>query len=176
VTEAIRIVRAGGRHVGPAWRVIDSSRAALAAQGVLQWDAVYPSRDVVADDARRGVLYVLEDDRDRCLACVTLDDKQADEYRALAWTTAEPALVVHRLCVDPLEQGRGHARRLMDFAEAHAAANGYASVRLDAYTGNPRAAALYRRRGYREVGQIAFPRRNLPFCCFELGVPRPSER
>jgi ribosomal protein S18 acetylase RimI-like enzyme len=58
----------------------------------------------------------------------------------------------------------------MEFAELYATRSGYASVRLDAYTGNPRSVNLYRRRGYREVGQIRFPRRELPFWCFELIV------
>jgi hypothetical protein len=61
----------------------------------------------------------------------------------------------------------------MDFAESHAARSGYASIRLDAYTGNPRSVQLYRRRGYREVGQVYFPRRTLPFWCFELIVDGP---
>jgi ribosomal protein S18 acetylase RimI-like enzyme len=124
----------------------------------------------VEADVARGALYVLEDDAGRCVASVALDETQSEEYASLVWTTAEPALVVHRLCVDPAVQGRGYAHRLMDFAESHAAGCGCASVRLDAYTANPRSVELYRRRGYREVGQIRFPRRELPFWCFELDV------
>ncbi|WP_173049782.1 hypothetical protein [Nitrospira sp. KM1] len=48
-------------------------------------------------------------------------------------------------------------------------------VRLDAYSGNPQALTLYRRRGYREAGQVTFPRRALPFICFEFEV-RPNHR
>jgi len=167
---AMRVIRAEARHVDPAWRVMDRCRAALAAAGIRQWDDVYPTRDVIAEDVRRGALYVLEDQDVRCVASVALDDVQAEEYRSLTWTTEEPALVVHRLCVDPAAQGRGLAHDLMEFAESYAAATGYVSVRLDAYTGNPRSVRLYRRRGYREVGQISFPRRELPFWCFELDV------
>ena len=170
----MRLIKAEPRHVDPAWSVIDRCRATLAAEGIHQWDEAYPTRDVVDADVGRGALFILEDDSGRCVASVALDDRQADEYRTLAWTTPEPALVVHRLCVDPREQGRGLARRLMDFAESYAAERGYASIRLDAYTGNPRSVRLYRRRGYREVGQVRFPRRALPFWCFELSL-RPAE-
>lgn len=166
----MRVVRGSDRHVDPTWSVVKRCRAALVAEGIEQWDDVYPTRETVETDVQRGALYVLEDDERRCVASVALDETQAEEYGSLAWTGEEPALVVHRLCVDPEAQGRGHAHRLMEFAELHAARSGYASVRLDAYTGNPRSVELYRRRGYREVGQIHFPRRALPFWCFELIV------
>ena len=171
----MRVIQAESRHVDPAWKVMERCRLALDAEGIAQWDAVYPTRGVVEADVQRGALYVLEDEDGRCFGSVALDEDQADEYRQLSWTTAEPALVVYRLTIDPSVQGRGLGHELMGFAEAHAARCGYASVRLDAYTGNPRSAQLYRRRGYREVGQIRFPRRALPFWCFELPVGgRPS--
>jgi ribosomal protein S18 acetylase RimI-like enzyme len=169
----MRVVAATQRDVDRVWGLLGRCKCALEAQGILQWDDVYPTRATVETDVRRGALYLLEDGDGRCVASITLDETQADEYASLAWTSPEPALVVHRLCVDPDVQGRGHAHRLMDFAEAHAARSGYASVRLDAYMGNPRSVGLYRRRGYREVGQIRFPRRSLPFWCFEL-IVRPA--
>jgi ribosomal protein S18 acetylase RimI-like enzyme len=58
----------------------------------------------------------------------------------------------------------------MDFAETHARNLGVDSVRLDAYTGNAAALSLYRRRGYRESGKVTFPRRDLPFACFEKRI------
>lgn len=147
-------------------------RRTLDAAGIHQWDEAYPTRETVEADVARGTLFVLEDDQGACVASVALDEAQSEEYTLLVWTSPEPALVVHRLCVDPAVQGRGYARRLMDFAESHAAACGYASVRLDAYTGHERSVQLYRRRGYREVGQVRFPRRALPFWCFELDLTK----
>src|SRR5688500_15530744 len=170
------VLRADARHVDPVWALMGRCKRALEAQGIHQWDDIYPTRGVVEADVARGALYVLEDDDGRCVASVALDATQSEEYASLVWTSAEPALVVHRLCVDPAAQGRGYAHRLMEFAESHAAERGCASVRLDAYTGNARSVELYRRRGYREVGQIHFPRRELPFWCFELDVPSSTPR
>jgi ribosomal protein S18 acetylase RimI-like enzyme len=166
----MRIIRAEARHIEPVWALMQRCRRVLEVERVFQWDDVYPTRHTVDADVRVGSLYLLEDDQGRCVASVALDDVQSPEYSALQWTTAEPALVVHRLCVDPSAQGRGHAHRLMEFAESHGAGHGYASIRLDAYTGNPRSVQLYRRRGYREVGQVRFPRRELPFWCFEISL------
>ena len=163
----MRVVEGTGRDVGPVWDMLQRCRVALDAEGIHQWDDIYPTRAIVEKDVRRGALFVLEDDG-RCVASVALDERQAKEYRSVVWTGAEPVLVVHRLCVDPMAQGRGLAHQLMDYAEQYAVRHGYASVRLDAYSGNPRSVRLYRRRGYREAGQLFFPRRPLPFHLFEL--------
>jgi ribosomal protein S18 acetylase RimI-like enzyme len=96
-----------------------------------------------------------------------LNEMQSPEYAQLSWQRSNP-LVVHRLCVRPDRQGSGAARQLMDFAERFAAQHGYDSIRLDTYSGNPRAITLYERRGYRLAGYVRFRRRKLPFLCFEL--------
>jgi ribosomal protein S18 acetylase RimI-like enzyme len=176
MTDVATIVLANETHIDAAWAVIDRCRTALRERGILQWDDVYPTRDTIAADVARQRLYVLTVGR-ACQATVALDDQQADVYRTVSWTTSEPALVAHRLCVDPAAQGLGYGRQLMEFVEAYAERSGYSSIRLDAYSDNPSAVALYQRRGYREVGQVSFPRRSLPFLLFERAVelaPRPG--
>lgn len=163
------VVQADESHLGAAWAVIDRCRAALRQRGILQWDDAYPTRETVAADIAHRGLYVLIVSGE-CQATVALDETQDDLYRTVPWTTVEPALVVHRLCVDPAAQGRGYGRHLMEFVEAYAERHRYSSVRLDAYSDNSASVALYRRRGYREAGQLMFPRRSLPFYLFELAV------
>ena len=164
------IITAGQAHVEAAWGIVDACRAALHERGIVQWDDTYPTRQTVADDAARGRLFVLVVAA-QCVATVTLDESVAPEYASVPWKFSTPALVVHRLCVDPMRQGQGFGRTLMDFSEAHAVAHGYASIRLDAYSPNREAIALYRRRGYREAGLVMFPRRIAHFVCFERAVP-----
>jgi ribosomal protein S18 acetylase RimI-like enzyme len=80
-------------------------------------------------------------------------------------------MVIHRLMVSPDSQGQGLGRRMLRFAERHAYDAGFAAIRLDVYTGNPRARGLYARHGYQPVGLVRFPRRRLPFECFEKILP-----
>ena len=105
-------------------------------------------------------------------AVVTIDTKTEPQYSTVVWETVEPALIVHRLCLDPAFQGNGFGRQLMDYVENYARRHRYASLRLDAYTGYARALAFYKERGYHEAGQVLFPRRELPFICFELDLER----
>ncbi len=142
----------------------------MRARGINQWDEIYPNLQVVEDDARSGSLFLVRQDG-QCIAAVGLNDVQPDEYRMLPWRCETGrALVIHRLCVHPNWQQRRTGRLLMDFAEAFAKEHGFSCIRLDAYTGNPQALGLYERRGYHRIGQAYFPRRELPFYCFERMV------
>jgi ribosomal protein S18 acetylase RimI-like enzyme len=170
---SIAIRQADASHLEVAWGIVERCRAALREAGIPQWDDVYPTRDTVAEDIAQGSLFILATSAVPH-AIVALNSHQDDQYRAVSWVTAEPALVVHRLCVDPHAQGRGLARLLMTFAETFAAEHGFASVRLDAYSGNPAAVALYRHCGYREAGRVRFARRALPFYCFERAITSAS--
>ena len=58
----------------------------------------------------------------------------------------------------------------MDFAEEDAATKGYHTIRLDAFTQNPAAVALYERCGYRNAGTVRF--RKGIFFCYEKKLNR----
>ena len=156
-------------HVDAAWEIVRRCRDALRADQILQWDSVYPTRAVVDADAARGGLFVATMSG-AFIATVAVDAVQDEQYLGVPWTTVEPALVVHRLCVEPAMQGRGIGRRMMSFIRDYAERQGFASIRLDAYSGNPAAVAMYRRMGFREAGSVHFPRRSLPFLLFEQPV------
>lgn len=151
--------------------IINRCKEQMHAAGSDQWDDWYPTTAVVEEDIRAGSLFVLRDGSGY-IGAVCLNEIQSPEYAAVAWQYPGPVLVVHRLCVHPARQGAGGARALMNFAEDFAAAKGYRAIRLDTYTGNPRALALYESRGYERAAQVSFPRRKLPFDCFELAVSR----
>jgi ribosomal protein S18 acetylase RimI-like enzyme len=137
-------------------------------RGSDQWDDFYPTREILAADIARGELSVLRDGA-AIVGAIVLNETQSPEYADLTWQHSKP-LVVHRLCVRPERQGTGAAGILMNFAEARALESGHDSIRLDTYTGNPRAILLYERRGYRLAGYVRFRRRKLPFMCFELAL------
>ena len=133
-------------------------------RGIDQWDDVYPSLQRLALDVAAGTLHLARSGEDELV--FVLDRTQDPEYADVPWTmTEEPVAVVHRLMVEPRFQGRGHAKQLMELAEQRAAEQGYAGMRLDAFTLNPGALRLYRGLGYREAGEVSF--RKGRFKCFE---------
>lgn len=133
--------------------------------GIEQWDDLYPDRDTIEEDVHPCEAFVATR-RAELIGYVALSPSQDPEYADVPWTyTVGPFVVIHRLMVDPAIQGSGFAKLLMGFAEAHALASGFRTVRLDTFVGNPKALRLYERLGYREAGTIKH--RTGRFRCFE---------
>ena len=126
--------------------------ADMNANGIPQWDEMYPTPGLLEDDLARGELYVA-DTQDGVLAAVVLNSECDPAYRTAAWQGGEPYVVVHRLCVSPHAQGKGVGRGLMGAVEGWARAHGYADIRLDAFSLNPHALRMYAGLGYVRRGE-----------------------
>jgi ribosomal protein S18 acetylase RimI-like enzyme len=101
-----------------------------------------PAGPVFDDYGRRqeaGVLWVLHDETGLAGSLVLLPE--ADH------------LLLDNVAIAPLRQGRGHGRRLMEFAEAEAARQGYREIRLYTHVVMAENVALYQRRGFEITGR-----------------------
>jgi len=93
---------------------------------------------------------------------------QEPEYAEVGWDTAEPAIVVHRLAVDPACRGQGVAAALMHQAETVARSRGIDVLRVDTNTKNLATQRLFPKLGYVKAGEIGLSfRPGLRFCCYE---------
>lgn len=128
--------------------------ASMRAAGIEQWDEVYPNAGTIQSDTEAGTLDVLCENGN-IVAAITVDQNLDPMWQGLAWTpNSEPAAAVHRLMVHPGSQRRSFAKLLMRHAEAVAHRLGCRSIRLDTFTQNPGAMALYPRLGYRSTGTV----------------------
>ncbi|PYV41512.1 MAG: GNAT family N-acetyltransferase [Acidobacteria bacterium] len=133
--------------------------------GIEQWDEVYPDHNTIERDVRSGTTFLASNARET-VGTIVLNDHQEPEYAEVPWQfTTGRVSVIHRLMIRPSMEGKGLGRLLMHFAEARALTTGCRSIRLDAFTENPRALRLYERLGYRDAGQVRF--RKGYFRCFE---------
>jgi GNAT superfamily N-acetyltransferase len=140
----------------------------LGMQGIDQWDDVYPTATIHAQDLRARTLYVLQRD-ETLLGCLTLDETFDPLWQGLAWQAPDDAaLAVHRLMIDPGHQGQGLGRRLMSFAELRTLELDKSALRLDAFLHNPAALRLYDGLGYRRAGMAQM--RKGPFVGFEKNL------
>ncbi|SFQ75900.1 GNAT family N-acetyltransferase [Hymenobacter arizonensis] len=137
------------------------------ANGNFQWSADYPNEAVFTDDIERGHLWVAELDGEVAgVAALTTD--QDEEYAQADWDVTEPALVTHRLAVDPAAQGKGIALALMEQAEKQAVAQGLQVLRVDTNSENVATQRLFPKLGYRFAGEITLAfRPGLRFFCYE---------
>ena len=99
------------------------------------------------------------------VACI--NTAESPEYDPLPWTTARPAVVIHRMAVDPACQRGGVGSAFFRFAEDEARRLGLKAMRLDTYSLNHRMQALIRKMGFTQVGEIHLHGRPLTYPCFE---------
>ena len=99
---------------------------------------------------------------------------QEPDYAQVGWDISEPAMVVHRLAVDPAFRGAGVASSLMQTAERIAVKRAISVVRVDTNTQNAATQRLFPKLGYQLAGEINLQfRPGLRFFCYEkrLQVP-----
>lgn len=139
----------------------------MRAEGNFQWDDSYPNAEVFGLDIERGQLWIAEIDGHIAGVAAITGDPEPDYIRA-DWDHSEPALVVHRLAVDPEFRGIGVARALMQQAEDIAQTQGVFVIRVDTNIENQATQQLFPRLGYRFAGEISLRMRpGLRFLCYE---------
>jgi ribosomal protein S18 acetylase RimI-like enzyme len=139
----------------------------LRKKGINQWDRFYPNRFIMKRDLKKGTLFGFKE-VNQLIGAVVLDQDESKQYRKLQWNdhSGRP-LIIHRLAVHPLHQGKGLGKRLLTFAEEYALKKSYTSIRMDVYSQNPGAVGMYESAGYQVRGTITFPFRKVPYYCFE---------
>lgn len=141
----------------------------MISNGIYQWNEHYPNATAFEKDIERDELYVLEAD-EKVIGTIVMSALVDDEYAAVKWLTPNSNnLYIHRLSINPNQQGKGRAQQLMGFAESHAKSNGFVSVRLDTFSQNKRNQKFYKKRGYQRLEDIFYPKQSEhPFHCYEL--------
>ena len=148
-------------------RVVPLMRAA----GNLQWDENYPDETVFRRDIDMKQLWICEINGEigtaiAGVAALTMD--QEPDYAQVDWDINEPAVVVHRLAVDPAFRGAGVASALMEKAEEIAVSRGIPVLRVDTNTQNEATQRLFPKLGYQLAGEISLAfRPGLRFFCYE---------
>ncbi|WP_179007175.1 GNAT family N-acetyltransferase [Winogradskyella forsetii] len=142
----------------------------LERHGIYQWTDHYPTNALIKNDLKKGTLYILKN-ANLLIGAISISEEQEKAYESITWEfDATKVLVIHRLIVDPKHQHRGHAKRLMDFAENFAKEHNYTSIRLDAYSPNTRVLKFYKKRHYIIRGNVNFPKREHVFYCMEKAL------
>lgn len=156
IDEIIALTKSCGKH--------------MRENGIDQWDENYPDRQSIENDLHTKTLFVWKEAK-KILGIIVLNENQDEEYQQINWSTSETNrnLVVHRLAVLPSHQGRGLARKLMDFAENFAKEQNYDAIRLDTFSQNPRNQKFYSNRGYTNLGPVYLKyKKEHPYYCYEL--------
>ncbi|MGY2130628.1 N-acetyltransferase family protein [Hymenobacter sp. HD11105] len=148
-------------------RIIQSVVPLMHAAGNYQWEASYPDEAVFRQDIERQHLWVAEAEGN-VVGVAALTTDQDPEYAQANWDVTLPALVTHRLAVDPTAQGQGIAAALLQQAEKLALEQNLPVLRVDTNSENQATQRLFPKLGYRFAGEITLAfRPGLRFFCYE---------
>lgn len=151
-TPALTVRLAAESDLDAVCGLVAEAVAALRRSGIDQWDERYPDRAQFAADIRRKELRLVLCDG-QLAALYAVNDRCDPAYANGRWSaTGAPFRVIHRLCVSPARQGAGLGSAVIRRIEAELRTQGVGAIRLDVFTQNPAAQALYVRAGYRPVG------------------------
>lgn len=139
-------------------QIVLDARSRIGRLGIDQWQYGYPSREVIAEDIRKGRSYVARDeDGSICAVFAVIDDGEPVYDRIFdgAWQTeGNNYLAVHRIAVSSAKLRRGVASCAMKFVEEKAREMGRAGVRIDTHEGNLPMRAMLERNGYVHCGSV----------------------
>jgi len=149
--------------------ILDPIVKEMNATGNYQWDHKYPKAKDFEKDIECGTLYVYEDSG-VIGGFICIDSNEPQEYRSARWSQNNEAMIIHRMAVNVSSRGQGIAKKMMYFAEQIALANGIHYLKTDTFSGNENMNALFRRVGFRKVGDINLQGKEGLFSCYEKQV------
>lgn len=168
--EQLKIEKGTLSDLNELFQIYLNAKNELERNGIYQWTDNYPTRSIIENDLKKGILFVLRSNEE-IIGAINISEEQETEYQTVSWEfNNSKVLVIHRLVIDPKYQGKGYAKKLMDFAEKFANENNYSSIRLDAYSQNKRVINFYEKRKYFIRGNVNFPEREYPFHCMEKEI------
>ena len=148
-------------------KMYKSCVAGMIKSGIDQWDNTYPDTETIAQDLENQTYYVAKK-KGEIIGGINIDQNQDPTYLDINWQdTSNQFLVVHRLGVKEENWGDGIGKDLMLFTEELVKEKDLKSIRLDTYSGNPKAMEFYIRLGYRELGAINLKPDKNEYYCFE---------
>ena len=139
----------------------------MLANRIDQWDDTYPNAEIISQDLEMMTYYV-SIFNEEIIGGINIDQNQDKTYLEIDWEDKSNSfLVVHRLAVKEEYWNKKIGKDLMLFTEKLVKEKELKSIRLDTYSGNPKAIEFYRRLGYRELGTIDLKPNKNKYHCFE---------
>ena len=136
--------------------IFEEARKTIAALGIDQWQNGYPSREVIEDDIRKGISYLVEIDGEICGTFVLLSDGEPtyDKIYECNWHSDEGYIAIHRVAIAVKHRGRGIAEQIMHFAADFAKNKGLNALRIDTHRGNAVMRRMLEKNGFVYCGII----------------------
>jgi GNAT superfamily N-acetyltransferase len=137
--------------------IFKTAVAKMIREHIFQWDEIYPNEAIIRKDICDRTMYgrVREDDGQgrKIISVFVLNHEAPPEY-ARAKFKYDNYIILHRLCINTAEQGKGLGTQAVLDAEKIAKKMGYTAMRLDTFTENPNAIKIYKKLNYEKLAEV----------------------
>ena len=151
--------------------IIEKAKIELKKLGLDQWQNEYPNREVIENDIKLGISYVLEDieknrneleseNLKKILGTIVLSPKKERPYSKIEgkWITTDDYIVIHRLAVDSEIKNKGIATKILEFSEKECIKNKILSIKTDTHENNEPMKKFLEKNGFSYCGVIYLDR------------------
>ena len=151
--------------------IIEKAKIELRKLGLDQWQNGYPDREVIENDVKNGISYVLEDIEKnenelksenfiKILGTIVLSPKKEEPYSKIEgkWITDDDYIVIHRLAVDSETKNKGIATKILEFSEKECIKNKILSIKADTHGNNEPMKRFLEKNGFSYCGVIYLDR------------------
>jgi GNAT superfamily N-acetyltransferase len=148
-------------------RIVGKTIAIMKSEDIDQWTEEYPLASHFTADAENETLYVVQGENGEVAGSITIDMNEPEEYSTPEWRKNQPAILFHRLVVDPAVRGKGIASLLIEQAEKLSRDHHLLYIRTDTYSLNKKAQSLFLKNGFKQTGTIQFMGKENPFYTYD---------
>ena len=141
--------------------IIEKAKIELRQLGLDQWQNGYPNREVIENDIKLGISYVLEEISEnqiskKILGTIVLSPKKEEPYSKIEgkWITNDDYIVIHRLAVDSEIKNKGIATKILEFSEKECIKNKILSIKTDTHENNEPMKKFLEKNGFSYCGVI----------------------
>lgn len=141
--------------------IIEKAKIELRQLGLDQWQNGYPNREVIENDVKNGISYVLEEISEnqiskKIVGTIVLSPKKEIPYSKIEgkWITNDDYIVIHRLAVDSEIKNKGIATKILEFSEKECIKNKMLSIKTDTHENNEPMKKFLEKNGFSYCGVI----------------------
>lgn len=114
------------------------------------WNTIYPFCEF-EKDINNKEMYVIENEN-KIIGSFALSKFDDPECHVINWTSNNVKFIyLNRLAISPTEQGKGYAKRAMQYIDDYAINNNYEFIRLTVHKDNIYAISLYEKCGFIKI-------------------------
>ena len=146
----MQIVHSTPDDIARIFELYEAGTAYQKAMGGKQWQGF--ERSLVEQEIAEGRQYKLvSEDRIAGVFALTFDD-------AILWRerSADPAIYIHRIAIDPTFRGNGLVKQIVTWARDYCRAQDKRFIRMDTGSGNDRLNAYYISCGFAYLGVVTY--------------------